>query len=89
MNDSKVFVNAFSSYKSFNDNKLKIINLRENKIDIDTFWFVCINNARFAIGDKILPTEEKCKIIDMYNNFKIVETFEIEDFYIKKYTKIK
>ena len=90
MNDSKVFVNAFSSYKSFNDKKLKIVNLnlRESNIDIDSFWFVCLNNARFAIGDKILPTEEKCKIIDNYNDFKTIETFEIEDFYIKKYSKI-
>ena len=88
MNQSKVFVNAFSSYKSFNDKKLKIINLRENKIDIDSFWFVCLNNARFAIGDKILPTEKRCKVIDNYNNFKTIEKFEIEDFYIKKYSKI-
>ena len=88
MNDSKVFVNAFSSYKSFKDKKLKIVNLRESNIDIDSFWFVCLNNARFAIGDKILPTEEKCKIVDDYNDFKTIETFEIEDFYIKKYSKI-
>ncbi len=88
MNEGKVFVNAFSSYKSFKDKKLKIVNLRESNIDIDSFWFVCLNNARFAIGDKILPTEEKCKIIDDYNDFKTIETFEIEDFYIKKYSKI-
>ena len=69
--------------------ELKIVNLRESNIDIDSFWFVCLNNARFAIGDKILPTEEKCKIIDDYNDFKTIETFEIEDFYIKKYSKIK
>ncbi len=88
MVDSAVVVNAFSTYKSFNDKKLKIISLRENKLDIDTFWFVCLNNARFAVGDKILPLEEKCKIIDNYNDFKTIETFEIEDFYVKKYTKI-
>ncbi len=88
MNENKVFVNAFSVYKSFNDKKLKIINLRENKINIDSFWFVCLNNARFAVGDKILPTQKKCKIIDNYNDFKTIETFEIEDFYIKKYSKI-
>ena len=88
MNESVVFVNAFSNYKSFNDKKLKIIDLRKNEINIDTFWFVCLNNARFAIGDKILPTEEKCKILDNYNDFKTIETFEIEDFYIKKYSKI-
>ena len=88
MNEGKVFVNAFSNYKSFKDKKLRIVNLRESKIDIDTFWFVCLNNARFAIGDKILPTEEKCKIIEKYDDFKTIETFEIEDFYIKKYSKI-
>ena len=88
MNDSKVFVNAFSNYKSFNDKKLEIINLRENEINIDSFWFVCLNNARFEIGDKILPIEKKCKIIDDRNDFKTIETFKIEDFYIKKYFKI-
>ena len=88
MNDSKVFVNAFSNYKSFNDKKLEIINLKENKINIDSFWFVCLNNARFEIGDRILPIEKKCKIIDDRNDFKTIETFKIEDFYIKKYSKI-
>lgn len=89
MNNSEIFVNAFSSYKSFNDNKLEITKLKKNEIDIDMFWLVCLNNPRFAIGDKILPTEEKCKIIDKNNNFKTIETFEIEDFYIKKYSKIR
>ena len=70
MVDGKVFVNAISNYKSFNDKKLRIVSLKENKIDVDTFWFVCLNNARFAVGDKILPIEEKCKIIDNYNDFK-------------------
>ena len=51
----------FLNYKSFNDKKLEIINLKENKINIDSFWFVCLNNARFEIGDRILPIEKNVK----------------------------
>ena len=38
------------------------LQVRKNKIDVNLFWFVCLNNPRFAVGNKILPIENKCKI---------------------------
>ena len=89
MNETKVFINAFSNYKKFNEKELEVINLKENKINKDTFWFICLNNPRFAVGNRILPIENKCKIIDDSNSYKELEHLKIKDFYIKKYSKIK
>lgn len=88
MNETKVFINAFSNYKDFERNNLKVINLKKDQIDNDIFWFVCLNNPRFQIGDKLLPTENKCKIIDNNSNYKEIKHYKIIDFYIKKYSKI-
>ena len=88
MNETQVFINAFSNYKSFKGKNLKIINIRKNKIDVNLFWFVCLNNPRFAVGNKILPIEKKCKIIDNDQNFKEVDELKIKDFYVKKYLKV-
>ena len=88
MNETQVFINAFSNYKSFKSKNLKIINIRKNKIDVNLFWFVCLNNPRFAVGNKILPIEKKCKIIDNDQNFKEIDELKIKDFYVKKYLKI-
>ena len=89
MNENQVFINAFSNYKIFNNKNFKIINIKENNIDENLVWFVCLNNPRFAVGNKTLPIENKCKIIDNNQDFQEVEELKIEDFIVKKYSKIK
>ena len=83
-----IFINAFSNYKIFKI-KFKIINIKENNVDENLVWFVCLNNPRFAVGNKILPIEDKCKIMDNNQDFQEVDELKIEDFYVKKYSKIK
>ena len=89
MNDTEVFINAFSNYKIFKNKNLKIINIRKSKINENKVWFVCINNPRFAVGNKLLPLENKCKIMDSMKDFKEVDELKFDDFYIKKYLKIR
>ncbi len=89
MNESEVFINAFSNYKTFKNENFKIINIKKNKILVDLVWFVCLNNPRFAVGDKKFPIENKCKIMDNNQDFKEVDEIKIKDFYIKKYMKVK
>ena len=89
MNESEVFINAFSNYKIFKNKNLKIINIKKNEIDVNQVWFICINNPRFAVGNKILQLEDKCKIMDNNKDFKEVDELKIDDFYIKKFLKIK
>ena len=89
MNENQVFINAFSNYKIFKNKNFKIINIKENNVDENLVWFVCLNNPRFAVGNKILPIEDKCKIMDNNQDFQEVDELKIEDFYVKKYSKIK
>ena len=37
------------------------------------------------MGDKVLPTEEECKIFDDNNNYKVTDNIDLRDFLIKKY----
>lgn len=89
MNETEVFINAFSNYKVFKNKNFKIINIRNNKIDQNLVWFVCLNNPRFAVGNKKLQIESKCKIMDINKNFKVVDEIKVNDFYIKKYLKVE
>ncbi len=89
MNETEVFINAFSNYKNFKNENFKIINIKKNKIKVDLVWFICLNNPRFAVGDKKFPIENKCKIMDNNQDYKEVDEIEIKDFYIKKYMKVK
>ena len=43
------------------------------------FWFVCLNNPSFAVGDKVLPKEE-CKKFDDNNNYKVTDNIDLKDF---------
>ena len=49
------------------------------------FWFVCLNNPSFAVGDKVLPIEEECKKFDDNNNYKVTDNIDLRDFLIRKY----
>ena len=85
-NESLVFNNAFTNYKAFKKNKLTLIDSKKEDISMNKFWFVCLNNPRFAVGNEILPVENKCKIIDENKKYKEIEEIKIEDLYVKKYS---
>jgi len=85
--DSTVFINAFKSYKAFNEKKLVLIDLRPGKIEKKKFWFLCKNNPRFEVGNEIRPTEEKCKVMNNRKDFKEIKNINIEDFILKQFIK--
>ena len=83
-NETTVFNNSLKTYKKFGENDLIILNKEE--LDLHKkFWFVCLNNPSFAVGDKVLPIEEECKIFDDNNNYKVTDNIDLRDFLIKKY----
>ena len=64
----------------------RIIHYDNEELDLHKkFWFVCLNNPSFAVGDKILPKEKKCKKFDNYSNYKVIDNIELKDFLIQKY----
>ena len=84
MNESIVVNNAYKNYYNFKKNNLTL-----NKIDTselpNKFWFICLNNPRFAVGKKILEVDEKCKVFDKDKRYKKLDKLIFKDFYIKKY----
>ena len=83
-NDSIVFNNSLKTYKKFNENNLIILNFEELNLH-KKFWFVCLNNPSFAVGDKVLPVEKECKKLDDNNNYKVIDKIDLKDFLIRKY----
>ena len=83
-NNSIVFNNSLKTYKKFSENDLIILN--DEELDLHKkFWFVCLNNPSFAVGDKVLPIEEKCKKFHDNNNYKVTDNIDLRDFLIRKY----
>ena len=86
-NDTIVFNNAFKINREFNKNKLVLIDIKTEKLNKKNFWFVCLNNARFQVGDVILPTREECKIIDKNKKFTEIKNIKINDFILKRFIR--
>lgn len=86
-NDTIVFNNAFKINRAFNENKLVLIDIKTETLNKKNFWFVCLNNARFAVGNAILPAREECKIIDNNKKFTEIKNIKINDFILKRFIK--
>ena len=53
---------------------------------INNFWFICLNNPSFAVGDEKRPDEEICKNFQANNsNFLETKEIKIKDFILKKF----
>jgi 4-amino-4-deoxy-L-arabinose transferase-like glycosyltransferase len=86
-NEDHVVTNAIkTNYKIYlyNINFVNISEIKNNNI----FWFLCINNPRFAVGNEIKPIEKKCTIFDNNKNFNEISKVEVKDLILKKYIKI-
>ena len=85
--ESKVFNNFLKSHEDFKINDLEIyenLNLDSTK---NSFWFLCLNNPRFAKGDNNLPEEEKCKFFQNKKNYLLKDEIEIIDYILRLYEK--
>ena len=89
INEDTVVTNAIKTSKKLNENNLKLLDIKEIKeSNINIFWFLCLNNPRFAHGNQMRPVEEKCNILENNPDFKEISNVNIKDFILKKYKKI-
>ena len=89
INEDTVVTNAIKTSKKLNENNLKLLDIKEIKeSNINIFWFLCLNNPRFAHGNQMRPVEEKCNILENNSDFKEISNVNIKDFILKKYKKI-
>jgi 4-amino-4-deoxy-L-arabinose transferase-like glycosyltransferase len=93
--ETDVFNNYLKTKKIVVNNEIKIIKKVNVLPDhLDQFWFVCLNNARFAIGDKgllsnNLPPQEKCLKYKQDKAFLEIlpPISNIQDYYIRRFKK--
>lgn len=84
MDESIVVYNVYKNYYNFKKSNLSLNRIDTNKLP-NKFWFVCLNNPRFAVGKEKLPIEEKCKVFDNDRKYKKLDQYVIKDFYVIKY----
>ena len=86
--DNDVFKNYVKTKKIFQDNKMVLLENHEQQNDDISIWFLCLNNARFAVGDKKLEDDLKCKNFKLNDtDFIFISTHKLPDFLLKNYKK--
>ena len=84
--ESTVFNNFIKTNKIFIKNNLNIYKIEEINLKKNNFWFLCLNNPRFAVGDNNLPDHEKCKSLDNNSSIVLKKEIRLTDYLLKKYT---
>tara|TARA_B100000029_G_scaffold365815_1_gene359172 strand:+ start:1005 stop:2426 length:1422 start_codon:yes stop_codon:yes gene_type:complete len=85
--ESSVFNNYLKTKKIFIEENFVLIDKNSNYFkSIKSFWFICLNNPAFAVGNRKLPDQKKCKNFNFNsNNFKQTKEIKINDFMLKKF----
>ena len=86
--ESPVFNNYLTTKRIFVEENFILLDEKSNYSDITkSFWFMCLNNARFSVGEKSnLEDQKKCKNFNANNgNFKKTKEIKINDFILKKF----
>ena len=86
--DGTVFINFVKINQIFIENNLLIYDSRKDDFIKQNFWFLCLNNPRFAAGENNFPDEKKCMYFDNTDKFLLKNEIKMEDFILKEY-KIK
>ena len=86
--DGTVFINFIRTNQIFIENNLLIYDSRKNNFIKKNFWFLCLNNPRFSVGENNFPDEEKCKYFDNTDKFFLKNQIRIKDYILQEY-KIK
>ena len=88
--ENDVYDNYLTTKKIFVDEKFVLLEENNDGFEenIDIFWFICLNNPRFAIGNIILPDSQKCKDFSPKDtNYIEIKEEKIKDFLLKKFKK--
>ena len=83
--DGTVFINFVKINQIFIENNLLIYDSRKDDFIKQNFWFLCLNNPRFAAGENNFPDEKKCMYFDNTDKFLLKNEIEIEDYILKEY----
>ena len=85
--DGDVFNTYLTTKRIFVENNFVLLNKKliiPNSIN--NFWFICLNNPSFAVGDEKRPDQEICKNFQANNsNFLETKEIKIKDFILKKF----
>ena len=82
-----VFNNYISTKKLFQYNNFKLVDPNELRNN-GQFWFICLNNPRYAYGNNSLELNERCKILKKNKNFEQLVEKKFPDLYLIKYKKL-
>tara|TARA_B100000787_G_scaffold132185_1_gene101021 strand:+ start:396 stop:653 length:258 start_codon:yes stop_codon:yes gene_type:complete len=82
-----VFNNFIKIHKIFKKNKLEIKRIESFDYNKKTFWFLCLNNPRFAFGDNDLPDDIKCNFLNNNNNYFLKDEIKVVDYILRQYEK--
>ncbi len=82
-----VFNNYISTKKLFKYNSFKFVNPNE-LINNGQFWFICLNNPRYAYGNNSLELNERCKKLKSNKNLEQLVEKEFPDLFLIKYKKL-
>ena len=87
--EGAVFNHFLNNYDLSLKNNLEFKKFEENnsKFLPKEFWFLCLNNARFRIGENQLPDDEKCYSFKRFDELNLVKTIRLPDILIHKIKK--
>ena len=85
--DQSVFKNYLKTKTIFKINKFQLIELKNLKINQE-FWFICLNNPRFAYGINNLEIQKKCKIFKENKKYEQRDLIKLTDLLLIRYKKI-
>ena len=82
-----VFNNFLKSHKIFKKNSFEVENMMNFNSSEKSFWFLCLNNPRFAVGDNNLPDEKKCKFFQNKDDYLLKDEIRQIDYILRLYEK--
>ncbi len=84
--EPEIYNNYLKTKKIYKRNNFKFVEIKDIPVN-KKFWFICLNNPRFAVGNKILPTEKKCKMFENDDNFLLNQKIALPDIILQEYIK--
>ena len=85
--DQSVFKNYLKTKAIYKINKFQFIKLENLNIN-EKFWFICLNNPRYAYGITNLEIQKKCKIFENNKKYEQIKLIKLPDLLLVNYKKI-